>query len=68
MKVSSGTLLLVWLLCMQEYLEDRPNMSSVYQMLTSNNAFPSPKQPGIFFARRTSNMPKSKQSIQKVLS
>ncbi|XP_074347426.1 G-type lectin S-receptor-like serine/threonine-protein kinase At4g27290 [Apium graveolens] len=42
------------LLCMQEYPEDRPNMSLVYLMLTSNNALPRPKQPGFFSERRNS--------------
>ncbi|KAK1391505.1 hypothetical protein POM88_010561 [Heracleum sosnowskyi] len=42
----------IGLLCMQEYLEDRPNMSSTFRMLTSNAALPSPEQPGFFSERR----------------
>ncbi|XP_059456160.1 G-type lectin S-receptor-like serine/threonine-protein kinase At4g27290 isoform X1 [Corylus avellana] len=38
----------VGLLCVQQRPEDRPNMSSVVQMLTSEILLPKPKQPGFF--------------------
>jgi hypothetical protein len=38
----------VGLLCVQQRPEDRPNMSSVVQMLTSESLLPKPKQPGFF--------------------
>ncbi|KAK1393612.1 Protein kinase domain-containing protein [Heracleum sosnowskyi] len=42
----------IGLLCVQEYPEDRPTMSSTFQMLTSYNELPTPKQPGFFSGRR----------------
>ncbi|XP_074379038.1 G-type lectin S-receptor-like serine/threonine-protein kinase At4g27290 isoform X1 [Apium graveolens] len=42
----------IGLLCVQEYPEDRPTMSSTFQMLTSYHELPSPKQPGFFSHRR----------------
>ncbi|KAK1391221.1 G-type lectin S-receptor-like serine/threonine-protein kinase [Heracleum sosnowskyi] len=44
--------ILIGLLCVQQYPEDRPNMSSVVRMLTSNNPLPHPKQPGFFTERK----------------
>lgn len=41
----------IGLLCVQEYPEDRPNMSSVVLMLNSNIAMPKPKKPGFFTQR-----------------
>ena len=38
----------VGLLCVQQRPEDRPNMSSVVQMLSSESLLPKPKQPGFF--------------------
>ena len=38
----------VGLLCVQQRPEDRPNMSSIVQMLTSESLLPKPKQPGFF--------------------
>jgi hypothetical protein len=38
----------VGLLCVQQRPEDRPSMSSVVQMLSSENLLPKPKQPGFF--------------------
>jgi hypothetical protein len=38
----------VGLLCVQRRPEDRPNMSIVVQMLSSENLLPKPKQPGFF--------------------
>ncbi|KAK1355256.1 G-type lectin S-receptor-like serine/threonine-protein kinase [Heracleum sosnowskyi] len=42
----------IGLLCVQEYPEDRPNMSLTIMMLTSDDALPIPKQPGFFSERR----------------
>ncbi|KAK1391454.1 Receptor-like serine/threonine-protein kinase [Heracleum sosnowskyi] len=42
----------IGLLCVQEYPEDRPNMSSTIMMLTRDDALPIPKQPGFFLERR----------------
>ncbi|KAL1822002.1 hypothetical protein ACET3Z_008780 [Daucus carota] len=44
--------ILIGLLCVQQYPEDRPNMSSVLMMLTSNISLPHPKQPGFFTERK----------------
>ncbi|XP_062170539.1 G-type lectin S-receptor-like serine/threonine-protein kinase At4g27290 [Alnus glutinosa] len=38
----------VGLLCVQQKPEDRPNMSSVVQMLTNESLLPRPRQPGFF--------------------
>jgi hypothetical protein len=38
----------VGLLCVQQRPEDRPNMSSVVQMFSSESFLPKPKQPGFF--------------------
>ncbi|RXH98462.1 hypothetical protein DVH24_010787 [Malus domestica] len=38
----------VWLLCAQRVPEDRPSMSSVVLMLSSDVALPPPKQPGFY--------------------
>ncbi|XP_027353707.1 G-type lectin S-receptor-like serine/threonine-protein kinase At4g27290 isoform X1 [Abrus precatorius] len=43
----------VSLLCVQQYPEDRPTMTSVVQMLGSEKELVEPKEPG-FFPRRTS--------------
>ena len=42
----------IGLLCVQQYPEDRPNMSSVLMMLTSKVSLPHPKQPGFFIERK----------------
>ncbi|KAL8127208.1 hypothetical protein AgCh_014209 [Apium graveolens] len=42
----------IGLLCVQEYPEDRPNMSSVVMMLNSTIALPKPETPGFFTERR----------------
>nr|POE45868.1 g-type lectin s-receptor-like serine/threonine-protein kinase [Quercus suber] len=42
----------VGLLCVQQRPEDRPNMSSVVLMLSSDNSLPNPRQPG-FVAGKT---------------
>ncbi|CAL5321786.1 unnamed protein product [Camellia sinensis] len=41
----------VGLLCVQESPEDRPSMSSVVVMLSSEGALPQAKQPGFFTER-----------------
>lgn len=41
----------VGLLCVQHHLADRPNMSSVVLMLSSEGALPQPKEPGFFTQR-----------------
>lgn len=41
----------VGLLCVQQSPEDRPNMSTVVLMLTSDIALPQPKEPGFFTER-----------------
>ncbi|XP_074343973.1 G-type lectin S-receptor-like serine/threonine-protein kinase At4g27290 [Apium graveolens] len=42
----------VGLLCVQEYPEDRPDMSSVVMMLSSKIALPISKKPGFFTERK----------------
>ncbi|XP_050368889.1 uncharacterized protein LOC126786982 [Argentina anserina] len=44
----------VGLLCVQQEPDDRPNMSSVVVMLSSEVQLPSPKQPGFYTARSVS--------------
>ncbi|THG19372.1 hypothetical protein TEA_000898 [Camellia sinensis var. sinensis] len=41
----------VGLLCVQQYPEDRPNMSTVVLMLGGEGGLPQPKQPGFFIER-----------------
>lgn len=41
----------VGLLCVQQCPEDRPSMSSVVLMLSSDVSLPSPKEPGFFTSR-----------------
>ncbi|XP_062169643.1 G-type lectin S-receptor-like serine/threonine-protein kinase At4g27290 isoform X2 [Alnus glutinosa] len=50
----------VGLLCVQQRSEDRPNMSSVVQMFSSENLLPKPKQPGFFI-----DSPKADSSSSK---
>jgi len=50
----------VGLLCVQQRPEDRPNMSSVVQMFSSENLLPKPKQPGFFI-----DSPKADSSSSK---
>jgi hypothetical protein len=45
----------VGLLCVQQIPEDRPNMSSVVQMLSSETLLPKPKQPGFFIEANSSS-------------
>ncbi|KAL2326841.1 hypothetical protein Fmac_020268 [Flemingia macrophylla] len=42
------------LLCLQHHLDDRPDMTSVVLMLTSENSLPNPKEPG-FLIRMVSS-------------
>ncbi|KAJ6980054.1 hypothetical protein NC653_028012 [Populus alba x Populus x berolinensis] len=42
----------VGLLCVQQAPEDRPTMSTVVLMLSSNIALPDPKEPGFFTERK----------------
>ncbi|CAI0375544.1 unnamed protein product [Linum tenue] len=49
----------VGLLCVQQRPDDRPSMSSVVVMLTSETLLPQPKQPGFFTER---NLPDSESS------
>ncbi|XP_050144790.1 G-type lectin S-receptor-like serine/threonine-protein kinase At4g27290 isoform X1 [Malus sylvestris] len=51
----------VGLLCVQRVPEDRPSMSSVVLMLSSDVALPSPKQPGFYTERSVSESPSSKR-------
>ncbi|XP_017218273.2 G-type lectin S-receptor-like serine/threonine-protein kinase At4g27290 [Daucus carota subsp. sativus] len=44
--------ILIGLLCVQEDPIDRPVMSEVVQMLSSNTTLPHPKKPGFFIERR----------------
>jgi hypothetical protein len=50
----------VGLLCVQQRPEDRPNMSSVVQMLTSESLLSKPKQPGFFMESPTTDYSSSK--------
>jgi serine/threonine protein kinase len=43
----------VALLCVQRFPEDRPSMSNVVLMLSSEGELPQPKQPGFFTERNT---------------
>ncbi|KDP36269.1 hypothetical protein JCGZ_09834 [Jatropha curcas] len=52
----------VGLLCVQQRPEERPSMSTVVVMLSSDSALPQPKQPGFFTER---NMPESESSVSK---
>ncbi|KAK7244444.1 hypothetical protein RIF29_39266 [Crotalaria pallida] len=41
----------IGLLCVQQHPEDRPNMSSVVVMLSSDSALPQPKEPGFLIEK-----------------
>ena len=45
------------LLCVQRVPEDRPSMSSVVLMLSSDVALPPPKQPGFYIERSVPESP-----------
>ena len=51
-RVEVFRVIVIGLLCVQQYPEDRPTMSSVMKMLTSNITLPRPKQPGFFTERK----------------
>ncbi|XP_031120584.1 uncharacterized protein LOC116023718 [Ipomoea triloba] len=46
----------VGLLCVQQSPKNRPNMSSVVQMLVNDAALPQPKEPGFFAGRRAATI------------
>ena len=41
----------IGLLCLQNHPHDRPNMTSVVVMLSSENSLPKPKEPGLLIKR-----------------
>ncbi|XP_060214707.1 G-type lectin S-receptor-like serine/threonine-protein kinase At4g27290 [Lycium barbarum] len=49
----------VGLLCVQQCPEDRPNMSSVVQMLSNDNLLPEAKEPGFFMERKVRDVENS---------
>lgn len=49
----------IGLLCVQPYPEDRPTMSFVVLMLSSNMELPKPTQPGFFTERKTQELDSS---------
>ena len=56
------------LLCVQECPEDRPSMSYVVSMLSSEGALPVPKQPGFYTARKVVEAGGSSSKDVKCLS
>ena len=46
----------IGLLCVQEEVMDRPTMSAVVLMLSSETALPSPKQPAFIFKRASKDL------------
>ncbi|KAK0600117.1 hypothetical protein LWI29_011816 [Acer saccharum] len=62
------------LLCLEHQPDDRPNMSSVVMMLSSDNALPEPKQPGFLMDRKpqleldSSNKPELTSSNEVTIS
>ncbi|XP_031120582.1 uncharacterized protein LOC116023716 [Ipomoea triloba] len=56
----------VGLLCVQQSPEDRPDMSSVVQMLVNDFALPQPKEPGFFFGNEYSSGTHAKGSQNEV--
>lgn len=53
----------VGLLCVQCSPDDRPNMSSVVLMLSSDGALPQPKEPGFFTGRGSTSNSGSQQTF-----
>ena len=53
----------IGLLCVQQYPEDRPNMSSVLMMLTGKATLPHPKQPGFFNERKLDEADTSQSTL-----
>jgi hypothetical protein len=54
----------VGLLCVQQRPEDRPSMSTVVVMLSSEISLPQPKQPGFYTERSFSEQETSSSSIR----
>lgn len=52
----------VGLLCVQQFPEDRPNMSAVVMMLSNDGILPHPNQPGFFTERNVLNIECSSSS------
>lgn len=52
----------VGLLCVQQFPDDRPNMSAVVMMLSNEGILPHPKQPGFFTERNVLNIEGSSSS------
>jgi len=57
----------VSLLCVQQYPEDRPTMTSVIQMLGSEMELVEPKEPG-FFPRRISDERNLSSNLNQTIS
>ena len=55
----------IGLLCLQRYPDDRPNMTSVVVMLSSETTLPQPKEPGFLLEKVSS---KGEQSYGKQMS
>ncbi|KAJ9182789.1 hypothetical protein P3X46_006742 [Hevea brasiliensis] len=53
----------VGLLCVQQSPEDRPNMSTVVLMLSSDIALPQPKEPGFFTERKVLEQESSSSKV-----
>jgi len=58
----------VALLCVQNNPHDRPEMSSVVMMLSSESTLPQPKQPGFFYETSASEASSSSDSRHKKYS
>ena len=56
----------VGLLCVQQSPDDRPSMSSVVLMLSSESALPQPKMPGFFTEREMVGDSSSSSSYKQV--
>ncbi|KAG6527219.1 hypothetical protein ZIOFF_009314 [Zingiber officinale] len=56
----------IGLLCVQERPQDRPTMSLVVTMLSSDSAIPEPKQPGFIVALDSSNSSIRKQYLPSI--
>lgn len=52
----------VGLLCVQQFPEDRPNMSAVVMMLSNEGILPHPNEPGFFTQRNVLNIEGSSSS------
>lgn len=54
----------VALLCVQQRPEDRPNMSTVVQILCNENPLPQPKQPGFFMGKNPLEQDSSSNQVK----